>query len=370
MNRRRAMALVARGALGALGARSVTNVLRASSAAASATIPILGGCRGRARGEDDGRLVVYAAAPRSLAEAMIASYAERSAVRVDLFSATTGQILAKVEAERFNPRADVLILASGLAAEWLRREGRLASFDWPAPEWAGREDRAGWFDPHGAYVATGAACVGIAARSDWRHGTTSWTSMLDGGFVNDEGAPGLVVMPSPSRSGSSGDFVVQWTLEEGERAWRLMIDARRRGILEVRGANSEALGSLRGNTSQAILAAVDYQVCDAIARGDPITLTLPASGVPIVTRPACILKSTRRPAAAQAFVASLLSEPIQQLVAAANLIPADPAIPLSPARAAAGVPKPMPLDVDRALADQREILRRFQYEVERLVVTG
>lgn len=350
---------------------AVTRAVRAASGLAIAGMAgtaLVGGCSNRTR--NDGRLVVYAASPRKLAEQMIARYAQSTGVSVDLFSATTGQILAKVEAERLNPRADVLILASGLAAEWLRREQRLLDLALDETVLAGSGAARGWNDPHGTFVATGAACVGIAVRPGWTRGLDSWASMLDGGFVDDAGVPGRIVMPSPSRSGSSGDFVIQWTLQAGDRAWNLMADARRRGILEVKGANSEALGSLRMNESQAILAAADYLVCDAIARGDSMELHFPKDGAPMVTRPACILKSTRRPAAARGFVAAVLGEPMQQLVADANLLPASPAVPLSALRAEVGVPAAMPLDLDRALLEQRTILRRFQYEIERMVASS
>lgn len=336
----------------------------AAAAAAASTLP---GC---ARARDPKRLVAYAAGPRSLVGAVARAFTDESGIEVDLFEATTGQVLAKVEAERMNPRADVLLLASGLAAEWLRREDRLAALELAPPAWSADARRRGWLDPHDRYAAMGAACVGIAARPGWERGTASWVSLLDGSFTSAEGTPGRIVMPSPSRSGSSGDFVVQWVLDEGDRAWELLVAARRRGALEVKGANNEALSSLRMGESQAILAAVDYLVCNAIGQGDALRLSFPAAGAPIVTRPVCILRSSRRLDQARAFVRFCLSPGAQRLVAEANMLPADPEVPLAKVRAAAGIPRAMPLDLDRAIAEQRAILRKFQYEVERLVVTS
>ncbi|MBX3354443.1 MAG: substrate-binding domain-containing protein [Phycisphaeraceae bacterium] len=350
---------------GALGAALLSGAARQPLAAllSASGAALLHGCR---QGGD--RLVVYAANPRPLATRLVNAFMEEESIAVDLFSATTGQVLAKVEAERLNPRADVLLLASGLASEWLRREGRLAALDLDRPAWADSEERRGWVDPHGTFVATGAASVGIATRLDWTRGAESWASLLDGSFIGPDERRGRVVMPSPSRSGTSGDFIIQWALQAGDRAWDLLISARRKAILEVKGANSEALTSLETNESQAILAAVDYLVCDRVAAGHPMRLSFPESGAPIVTRPICILRSTRRLESAQRFVRFLLSPRAQAMIAAANMLPADPSIPLSPVRAAAGIPRPMPIDLDQALAEQRQILRRFQYEVERLVV--
>ncbi|MFQ3577859.1 MAG: substrate-binding domain-containing protein, partial [Verrucomicrobiia bacterium] len=70
---------------------------------------------------DAGRLVVYTAGPRPLAEAICKAFEAAHGVRVELFTATTGQIMAKLEAEKYNPRADVVILAGETAALGLKQ---------------------------------------------------------------------------------------------------------------------------------------------------------------------------------------------------------------------------------------------------------
>ncbi|HMN97248.1 MAG TPA: substrate-binding domain-containing protein [Phycisphaerales bacterium] len=343
------------------------------------------------------RLVVYAAGPRGLAEALANSFTAETGIPVDLFSATTGQLMARLEAERHNRRADVILLASALAAEHLAREGRLMALqlesDAPASPWD---------DPKGMYRALGAAAVGIALRDDGsardlrrglearsdsaRHGAgipgagrldldgreeldgqdeldaasdLDWTAALCGDFAAEGGS---IVMPSPIRSGTSADFVLAYLLERGEAGWECFAEARRMG-LEFAAANSQALAGLSAGTYRAIIGAVDYLVLREIDRGAPIRLHFPRSGAPVVPRPAAILTGTRRAEEARRFIAHCLSPAGQRLIAEARMIPADATL-----RAALDRPMPareLPLDLDLALERQVRILRRFQYQIER-----
>jgi len=335
----------------------IAALLRAMALAAAV---LLAACGERDR--DPQRLVVYSAGPRDLAEALVARFEAIHEVRVDLFVATTGQIMAKLEAERFNPRADLVILASGLAADGLRDAGRLLPY---APPGAlPRSPR--WHDPQGFHHAPSAAAVGIAVRESAFEdpdeiASLEWSDLLGGRF----GARSMI--PSPARSGSSGDFVIAFVLEAGESAWSQFAEARRSG-LEVTGANAQAITNLRIGSHDALVAAVDYLIYREIARGEPFRMHFPASGVPVVPRPAAILASTRRPETAQAFVDFLFSPEAQQEIADRFLLAADPAVDLPEVRRGSRGIREMPLDRAEALRRQRAILRRFQYEIERAVI--
>jgi iron(III) transport system substrate-binding protein len=306
---------------------------------------------------DPARLVVYSAGPRDLAEALVAEFERHHPVSVELFVATTGQIMAKLEAERFNPRADVVILASGLAADTLRDAGRLRRHEPPA------EAAAAWADPGAFHHAPGAAAVGIALRRSAftdpeKVAAIEWEDLLGGPLS------ARAMIPSPSRSGSSGDFVLAYALSRGEEAWSEFARARLLG-LEVTGANAQAITNLRIGSHDALVAAVDYLILREIARGEPLLLHFPRSGVPVVPRPAAILASTRRPETAEAFVDFLFTTPAQAAIAERLLIPADRSVELPPVRRDLGEIRELPLDREEALRRQRAILRRFQYEVER-----
>jgi iron(III) transport system substrate-binding protein len=316
------------------------------------------GC-GRSGG---GRLVVYSAGPRPLAEKIRAGYTTATGREVELFVATTGQIMAKLEAERFNPRADVVILASRVAAEALKARGRLR-----VTPLAGELARPEWHDAEGFYVATGAAMIGVALRADAQAGPEGgwdWEDFFGGAF------PGRVTLPSPTRSGATSDFLMAYLQARGEeRVWTRLKAARRAG-LDIAGANAQAMSNLLTGASAAVVGAVDYVALREVARGEPVRVIYPASGGVLTTRPAAVLANSRRVEEAEAFLRYALGEEAQGEGGKLHFEPVRADAPRSrvwtEARAAWNG-REMPLDAKAALATQTTALRTFQYEVERAV---
>lgn len=315
-----------------------------------------GGVPACQRRGDDATLVVYSAGPGWLAEAAVEHYRQTTGKSVELFRATTGQVMAKLQAERYNRRADVVVLASRLAAEHLKREELLEPYR-PADKPADDGD-----DLDGAYHTSSLAAVGVALRAEHDTGEApSWEHLLAGQF------DGRVVMPAPSRSGTAADFVLNFVQRRGDEAWRLLRDAKRSGM-EIGGANNQAIGGLLSGAYDAIFAAADYLIFKQVEAGAAIRMRYPPSGVPLVHRPIMILRGTRVPEQARRFVDLYFTAPVQQRAAVGHLIPAIPGVPVSDTRSAAGEINPWPLDIDAAVRDQSPVLRRFAYEIERAVI--
>lgn len=314
---------------------------------------------------DAGRLVVYSAGPRPLAEKIRSGYTAATGREAELFVATTGQIMAKLEAERFNPRADVVILASRVAAEALKARGRLRT-----TALADGLARPEWHDAEGFYVATGAATIGVALRADapaGPEGGWDWEDFLGGDF------PGRATLPSPTRSGATSDFLMAYVQARGEgRAWARLKAARRAG-LDIAGANAQAMSNLLTGASAAVVGAVDYVALREVARGEPVRVIYPASGGVVTTRPAAVLAESRRAEEAEAYVRHVLGEEAQGEAGKLHFEPVRPDAPRSRAWSearAASNGREMRLDARAALATQGAVLRRFQYEIERMVEAG
>jgi iron(III) transport system substrate-binding protein len=303
------------------------------------------------------RLVVYSAGPRVLAEHAAHGFTERTGIKVEIFSATTGQILAKLEAEKWKPRADVVILAGRTGAESLRLAGKLHPF---TPLQAA-ELQAGWSDPGGSYWGTSASAVGLAVARKFAHREWDWSDFLDGKF------PGRAVMPSPSRSGATAEFLLADYQRNPVDFFQRFIHARQEG-LEIGGATNQAVTSLLIGSTQAVVAAADYLVYPQIAAGEPILMQFPATGCPLVVRPVMILATTPQFEKAKAFADSLFTREMQEEISRQYLLPARRDVPLAAIRQTEGVPLAMPFDVRQAQADEGPVLRRFQYQVERAVV--
>ncbi|RRJ96426.1 extracellular solute-binding protein [Opitutaceae bacterium TAV4] len=325
-------------------------------------LALLAGCA-----RPSAKLVVYSAGPRPLAERICRGYTEATGMPVELFTATTGQLLSKLEAERFHPRADVVILASRVAAEALKQGHRLLPVTLPPAEQPGHPD---WHDPEGYYYGMAAAVIGVALRADHPPppaGGWDWEDFLQSRYPSSaEGKNTRISLPSPTRSGASGDFVMAWLLARGEAGWSDFRQARRHG-LEIAGANAQALTGLMTGANQAVIGAVDYVVLREVERGEPVRIYYPKSGGVYVTRPVAVLAGTRQPAAAAAFVRYCLGEAAQREAARVHLLPARTGIPPSPVRRAAGEAHAFPFEASAALATQSAAMRRFQYEIERAV---
>lgn len=312
----------------------------------------LPGCAGP---DEDGVLVVYSAGPRPVAEAITAAYEEASGTRVELFAATTGQVMARLEAERYRPRADVVIFASRVAAEALKANDRLLAY--PDPDWLEHTEED-WHDPDHFYFASSAALVGMAFRDRQYRDDFDWSDLLDG----DSGL--RLTMPSPSRSGAAGDLVVSLVLDRGEDVWPGLIRARRAG-LDFAAANSQAISTTLVGAFDGIAGAVDYLIYGRIADGDPLRMHYPSSGSALVERPIAMLASTPEPDRARAFVDFYFGEIAQTIVAEAHLLPADLRIPVSEQRGSRDLPPLLDRDIGEALEQQNRILRQFQIRVER-----
>ena len=60
----------------------------------------------------EGKVVVYCPSPAGMADKIAEAFTAKTGVDVEMFQGTTGEILARLEAEQANPIADVVIMAS------------------------------------------------------------------------------------------------------------------------------------------------------------------------------------------------------------------------------------------------------------------
>lgn len=306
-------------------------------------------------GQREDVLVVYSAGPRPVAEDIVAAFTSETGTAVELFAATTGQVMARLEAERYRPRADVVIFASRVAAEALKQDQRLLRY--PEAPWLS-DTEADWHDPDHYYFATSAALVGMAFRESVYDEEADW-----GRFLGPD--PGMrLTMPSPSRSGAAGDLVVSLVLDRGDAIWPGLLQARGAG-LDFAAANSQAISTTLVGAFDGILGAVDYLIFAQIADGAPLVVHYPPSGAALVERPIGILVSTPDEELSRRFVDYYFSREAQERVAAAHLLPARTDVAVSDTRGSRDLPAVLERDIETALKQQNRILRRFQLEVER-----
>ena len=125
----------------------------------------------------------------------------------------------------------------------------------------------------------------------------------------------------------------------------------------VRGNGAVVTAVANGEKSYGVL--VDFMAFNAKAKGSPIDFIFPAEGVPAVTEPVAMLKTTQNAAAARAFIDFILSDEGQKLALSMGYIPARASVG-SPSWLPPGtVIKLMPTDIGNVVQNNSANLKRF-----------
>lgn len=260
--------------------------------------------------ELSGKVTVYMPSPSGLADELAAAFTEKTGIEVEQFQGTTGEILARLEAEQANPVADVIILASWSDGLSLKAEGQLESY---TPANADKVN-SGWIDSDNMLFGYSASAVGVI------YNTTIISDLnADWAELADEQYKDMIAIPDPEKSGACKDFLAGLVtgLENGETIMQSWAD----NGLTVPGANKAALEAVTTGEKAILIAGVDYNAYSSMAKGEPLNIYYPTSGTVVNPRPAMILKTAPNMDNAKAFIDFLFSDEAQQLVADAYLLP-------------------------------------------------
>ncbi|WP_434663627.1 ABC transporter substrate-binding protein [Klebsiella sp. MISC125] len=255
-------------------------------------------------------LTVYTAGPGSLAKSLASGYEKKTGVKVNIFQATTGKVMARLEAEQANPQADVLISASWDTAEDLHNRGWLLAYQ------SANADKVPANLKSADYVAQGISALGIVWNT--KSGTPEpkeWRDLTEAAFKDK------VTTPDPALSGASLDLLIGLQNGMGDKAWALFDELKKNGMV-VSGPNAQAVTPVMQGAKAAVFGAVDYVSYGNIHQGESLKVIFPASGTVIAPRPMMILKTSQHADDAKAFVDYVLSPEGQTLVADAWLMPA------------------------------------------------
>jgi iron(III) transport system substrate-binding protein len=156
-------------------------------------------------------------------------------------------------------------------------------------------------------------------------------------------------MPSPLNSGAALIHAATLTgsLEGG---WKYYEALKDNGAM-AGGGNGDILKSVSGG-DKLFGVIVDFMPIREKAKGAPVEFVFPKEGVSAVSEPAAILKTTKNPEAAKAFIDFLLSPEGQNLALKQGYIAAHPGVDLP-----AGYPprdqiKILAFDAAKALAEE------------------
>ncbi len=255
-----------------------------------------------------GKVTVYMPSPAGLADKIAAGFKEQTGVELEVFQGTTGEILARLEAEEANPVADVVILASWSDGLSIKAEDKIMSYT-PANN---NKIVPGWIDDDSTLFGYSASAVGVI------YNTTIIPELsADWGELANEDYKDNLAIPDPEKSGACKDFVAGFVNQYG---WDALEGVAENGMI-VPGANKAALEAVTTGEVGILVAGVDYNAYSSISKGEPLAIYYPAGGTVVNPRPAMIMKTAPNPDNAKAFVDYLFSDEAQKMVADAFLLP-------------------------------------------------
>lgn len=296
-------------------------------------------------------LVIYSSGPGVLIDGLVADFQSETGINANVFQSTTGQVLARLDSERSNPRADVVISASWDSAQDLKRQGLLLAYQSPNAE------QVPDFLKDSHYVAQGVASLAMVwNRNSETPQPSDWSDVADDVYRNE------VTMPDPSQSGAAFQLVSGLLTANGDQAtWALLARLSDNGMI-VPGPNARALNPVLQGAKSVVFGAVDYIALGQQADGEAIEVIFPTSGTVIAPRPMMILESTSNAELAQQFVDFVLSAQGQQRVAESYLMPVRSDVDgLRPGLKDLNL---IDVDVEEMNARRAEILTQFRRAME------
>ena len=177
---------------------------------------------------DKGIVTVYMPSPAGLANKLAADFEAKTGIEVRTFQGTTGEILARLETEKANPVADVVILASWSDGLSMKESGQLESYV-PA-----NADKMvpGWIDDDSTLFGYSASAVGVIYNTlIYPTLDADWDELAAPEYKDD------IAIPDPELSGACKDFVAGYVNAYG---WDTFEALAANGMI-VPGANKAAL---------------------------------------------------------------------------------------------------------------------------------
>jgi iron(III) transport system substrate-binding protein len=296
-----------------------------------------------------GRIVLYTSQPeRDAAQTVAAFRRAHPAVDVEVFRSGTTEVMAKLAAEfaAGAPKPDVLLLADAATMETLKKDGRLLPH--PGAKVAGLD--AGLYDADRTYFGSKLITTGIVVHTAAKARPSSWADLAKPEYQ------GQIAMPSPLYSGAAAIMLGTMTTRP-DLGWNWFEKLKTGGAVAVRGNGAVLTAVANGEKTYGVL--VDFMAFNAKAKGSPIDFILPAEGLPAVTEPVAILRTTQNPAGARAFVDFILSDEGQKLAVSMGYIPANAGAGM-PAWMPAGMQiRLMPSDIPQIVERNSANLKRF-----------
>jgi iron(III) transport system substrate-binding protein len=307
-------------------------------------------------------LNAYSIWPENWARPMFEEFEKATGIKVNFVRFSSGEALARVMAEKNNPRVDVLFggpvetFAAGVP------EGVFESYKPPS---FGRLP-VRFRHPDGQWVAIADDPLVFMTNEKFlkEHSLkppASWSDLLNPAYKN------MLQMADARTSGTAVTRIFSILEVNGRdeaKAFAYMKQLRPNVQLYTKSGGGGTLPVGLGQAGGGIFFIVD--ALDTKAKGYDVTVSFPAEGIGSAAEGIALIKGAKNPDAAKKLIDWATSPAMQNLFAKhkINFIPAHPDVQLEPSLAAVLKPaKIFPIDADYAGANRKRIVDRWVAEV-------
>ncbi|MBA2557230.1 MAG: extracellular solute-binding protein [Chloroflexi bacterium] len=228
--------------------------------------------------------------------------AEHAGTEVEVFRAPTGELTARIAAEQREGRirADVLWLTDPLSMQEYDSQALLRTW---TPEAAEGIDAAYRSD---TFWGTRILNMVIVTGSEVDPPPADWADLADPAYQD------AVAIPDPGFAGSAFGALGYFALEDAY-GFDYLRDLEANGTVQVQAPDEVTTGVAEGRYQAGMT--LDFSVRQAIENGSPVEMVWPASGAIAMYSPIAVLTDSDNPAAAEAFVETVLSTDGQEAIA-------------------------------------------------------
>jgi iron(III) transport system substrate-binding protein len=264
---------------------------------------------GSTPGEVSGTIRLYTSVTQDTVDATLAAFsATYPDVEVELFRAPTGEVDARIAAERREGRvlADVLWGTDPLATAQYDADGLLLAFEPP--------NAADLPEAYRGETSWGTRILNVVmvVHDGIDPEPMDWPDLTDAAYRDS------VAFADPGFAGSALGTIAHFALTDAYG-----FDFLR--ALEANGAvQVQSIGDVVNGVAEeqyAVGLALDKSIRDAVDAGSPVKLIWPASGAIAIYSPISVLESSTNPEAARAFVDFVLGPDAQAAIASTGWQP-------------------------------------------------
>ena len=260
-------------------------------------------------GKVEGSLLLYTSCTDWFVADVVEMFNEKYPdAHAEYFRSGTEEVVSKLMAENMTNsiQADVIMVSDAPTFESLKANDLLAVYESPMLANMYTE----FADPEHYYCGTFPGSMGIIYNTNLIESPPeSWADLLDPYLK------GNIIMPNPLYSGTAANMLLEMVRAEGI-GWEFYEGLLANDVMIVNGNGGVISSVTAGEIGVGIV--FDADAYTAKSNGSPVEFVYPKEGSPATADPIGILKTTKNPTAAQAFVDFMLSEEVQEYGRDAN----------------------------------------------------